>query len=192
MRNCLVPAASADSGPDRGLNRRRKADRPEPGAAFPGVGAGYAARRLVATRQSGEEPLRRRILRPLHQLVLLVPQDHPEPVDVEREDGEADRQLEPVRATTPHPVQTRLLIADSTPECFRRAVAKAGSASRAFSSEDSLPFVGWASNSKSASSLRRFSGLWKPRSKLDPEYRGTPPGISRSAGPRRQYRRPST
>ena len=48
VRNRLVPVVSAASGPDQGLNRRRKVDRPAPGAVFRGFGAGSAVGRLAA------------------------------------------------------------------------------------------------------------------------------------------------
>ena len=66
----------------------------------------------------------------------------------------------------------RLLIVDSIPECFLRAAAKAGSASRSRSAADFLPFFGKAFNSSRPSSAFRFDGLWKPRSKLHPRRFG--------------------
>ena len=78
----------------------------------------------------------------------------------------------PRSRTLSSPRCSGLLIVDSTPECFLRAAAKAGSASRSRSAADFPPFFGKAFNSKRSSSVFRFDGLWKPRSKLHPRRFG--------------------
>ena len=100
-------------------------------SVFRGFGAASAAGRLPVGRCSGKRrsggaqwlalglrlavpprplalPLQALALVP-HPLALILEQVQPEPMDVEGDDREADRQLEPVRSAQPNLVQASLL-----------------------------------------------------------------------------------
>ena len=72
----------------------------------------------------------------------------------------------PRDSTRDRPRCSRLLIADSTAGCARRASRNSSSPSRFRSAFVSRPFFGNAFSSSSSSSPFRFPGLWNPLSKL--------------------------
>ena len=65
----------------------------------------------------------------------------------------------PRTSIRPKPRYSRLLIADSTAACVRRAARNAGAPSRSRSALDRRPFRGSAFNSSTASSRSRLAGL---------------------------------
>ncbi len=79
------------------------------GVGFPGVRRGL--RRLPPCGPPGFRGGRRSggAFEPVRPQPLSVTQDPPEPVDVGGEDGEADRQLEPVPPAQPHPAEAAVL-----------------------------------------------------------------------------------